>query len=152
MSQTLDTNLLVYATHIESPFHERSRALVEYLVAGPTIAYILWPAVLGYLQIVTHPGILEVPLSTGEAMANVENVVAPAHIRVGGELEGFWSTYRRVADDVRPRGNLVPDAHLVALMHQHGVSTIWTRDRDFRKFTGITVKDPLDQKYSAGFD
>lgn len=28
-------------------------------------------------------------------------------------------------------------------MHQHGISTIWTHDRDFRKFDGITVRDPF---------
>jgi predicted nucleic acid-binding protein len=41
------------------------------------------------------------------------------------------------------RGNLVPDAHLVALMRQHGVSTIWSHDRDFLKFPGIKVQDPF---------
>lgn len=40
-------------------------------------------------------------------------------------------------------GNAVPDAHLAALMRQHGVATIYTRDRDFRRFEGIRVEDPL---------
>jgi predicted nucleic acid-binding protein len=30
-------------------------------------------------------------------------------------------------------------------MQEHGVSTIWTHDRDFRKFDGITVRDPFEQ-------
>ena len=37
----------------------------------------------------------------------------------------------------------MPDAHLVGLMRQHGVGTIWTRDRDFRRFSGIKVRDPF---------
>jgi toxin-antitoxin system PIN domain toxin len=152
MSQTIDTNVLVYATHTASPSHARSRALVEHLVAGPAIAYILWPALLGYLRIVTHPAILESPLSSDEAMANIENVIAPAHIRTSGEGDEFWPAFRRVATDVNPRGKLVPDSHLVALMHELGISTIWTRDRDFRKFSGITVKDPSDERHSAGFE
>jgi uncharacterized protein len=44
---------------------------------------------------------------------------------------------------VSPRGNLVPDTHLVALMHQHGVATIWSHDRDLRRFSAITVRDPF---------
>jgi uncharacterized protein len=44
-----------------------------------------------------------------------------------------------------PRGNLVPDAHVVALMLQHDVPTIYTHDRDFRRFDGIDVIDPLDR-------
>jgi predicted nucleic acid-binding protein len=41
------------------------------------------------------------------------------------------------------RGNLVPDAHLAALLKQHGVRTLYTRDGDFRKFPFLDVRDPL---------
>ena len=151
MSQTVDTNVLVHASHTASPFHDRARALVEHLVAGPSLAYLLWPTVLGYLRIVTHPAILGRPLSTDEAVSNVEAVLAPSHVRVAGEGDDFWASFRRVAADVKPRGNLVPDAHLVALMREQGVSTIWSHDRDLRKFSGITVKDPFSGEYSTGF-
>jgi predicted nucleic acid-binding protein len=40
-------------------------------------------------------------------------------------------------------GNDVPDAHLAALMRQHGVRLIWTRDRDFRTFDWIEPRDPF---------
>jgi toxin-antitoxin system PIN domain toxin len=152
MSQTIDTNILIYATHTASPFHQRARALVEHLVAGPALAYILWPVVLGYLRIVTHPTILESPLSSDDAISNVENVISPAHIRVAGEVDDFWAAFQRVTAETKPRGKLVPDAHLVALMNVHGVSTIWTHDRDFRKFSRITAKDPFDDRYSTGFE
>lgn len=68
---------------------------------------------------------------------------------MASEREGFWSAYRQVAGQVPARGNLVPDAHLVALVHQHGISTIWTRDRDFRRFDGIQVRDPFAAPGSA---
>jgi toxin-antitoxin system PIN domain toxin len=152
MSRTVDTNILVHATHAASPFHERARALVEHLVAGPTLAYVFWPAVLGYLRLVTHPNILASPLSSDEAMSNVEALIAPSHIRLVGEGDDFWACFRMVAVDVKPRGNLVPDAHLVALMREHGVSTIWSHDRDLRKFRGITVKDPFSEDHSTAFD
>ena len=42
------------------------------------------------------------------------------------------------------RGNLVPDAHLAALLIQNGVTTVWTHDRDFQKFPGIRVRDPFE--------
>jgi predicted nucleic acid-binding protein len=29
-------------------------------------------------------------------------------------------------------------------MRQHGVATIYTRDRDFRRFDGIAAENPLD--------
>jgi toxin-antitoxin system PIN domain toxin len=152
MSRTVDTNILVYATHSASPFHDRARALVEHLVAGPGLAYLFWPAILGYLRIVTHPNILRSPLSSDDAMSNVGAMIAPSHVRVAGEGSDFWASFRAIAADVKPRGNLVPDAHLVALMREHGVSTIWSHDRDLRRFRGITVKDPFSEKHSTGFE
>jgi predicted nucleic acid-binding protein len=59
------------------------------------------------------------------------------------EDEGFWTAYRTVAAEVPVRGNLVPDAHLAALLRQHGIVTLHTHDRDFRKFSFLMVKDPV---------
>jgi toxin-antitoxin system PIN domain toxin len=145
MSQTFDTNLLVYASHTASPFHTRARQLVEDFAAGPQLVYVLWPVAIGYLRIVTHPRILDAPLTSATALANVDALVTRPHIRAVGELDEFWSTYRRIADDAPVKGNLVPDAHLVALMQQHGIRTIWTRDRDLRRFPGVEVRDPFGE-------
>ncbi len=54
----------------------------------------------------------------------------------------FWPIFRSMAG-ARPRGNDVPDVHLAALMRQHGVRLIYTRDRDFRRFDGIDARDPF---------
>ncbi len=51
----------------------------------------------------------------------------------------FWPALA----SVRATGNLVPDAHLITLMRQHGVREIWSNDRDLRKFDGIVVRDPF---------
>ena len=58
------------------------------------------------------------------------------------EGEGFWGIFQTTAGQ-RVRGNAVPDAHIAALMRQHGVTTIYTRDRDYRRFDGIRVRDPF---------
>ncbi len=60
-----------------------------------------------------------------------------------GEGRRFRGPYHRVAEDAAARGNLVPDAHLAALMLEHGVRTIWTHDRDFRKFPNVEVREPV---------
>ena len=41
------------------------------------------------------------------------------------------------------RGNLVPDAHVAAILFQHGVRTLYMNDRDFRKFESLDVRDPF---------
>lgn len=65
-------------------------------------------------------------------------------MQIVGEHDRFWAAYRRVAAEADVRGNLVPDAHLVALMLENGVRTIWTHDRDYRRFPDIEARDPFD--------
>ena len=143
MSATLDANLLLYASDEASPFHDRALALLAELAAGPAIVYLLWPTVMAYLRISTHPSVFVHPLAPEDASANIERLLHLPHVQSPGEQEGFWDVYRAVAADAGARGNLVPDAHLVALMIQNGVGTIWTHDRDYRRFTGIEARDPF---------
>jgi toxin-antitoxin system PIN domain toxin len=142
MSSTVDTNVLIYASNAADPLHDRAVELIRRLAAGPELVYLFWPVLLGYLRIVTHPGILDRPLSMLDAMRNVEALIDRPHIRTPGEGDGFWPIYRATAGD-QARGNEVPDAHLASLMRQHGVRVIHTRDRDFRKFDGIEMRDPF---------
>ncbi|HET8931548.1 MAG TPA: TA system VapC family ribonuclease toxin [Acidimicrobiales bacterium] len=151
MSQTLDTNVLLYASNVDAPEQPRASALLQHLAAGPDLVVLLWPAIMGYLRIATHPSIFSRPLAHADAVANVEALAARPHVRVVGESERFWEAYRNVSADTPVRGNGVTDAHLVALMVDHGISSIWSRDRDFRKYRGIAVRDPFEDRYSTGF-
>lgn len=152
MTVTVDVNVLVYASNVEADEHDRATALVAHLAAGPGLVVLLWPVILGYLRIATHPSIFPVPLTPSAAEANIGDLLGQPHVRAAGELDGFWRVYRGVAAPVAPRGTLVPDAHLVALMVQHGISRIWSRDRDLRKFDDITAVDPFSDRYQDGFD
>ena len=143
MSVTVDANMLVYASNEADPAHKPARALIERLAEGPELVYLFWPTVMAYLRIVTHPGILPRPLAAGDATANIGHLLTRPHIRAPGETDGFWDLYRLTAG-AHARGNDVPDAHLAALMRQHGVGTIYTRDRGFRRFDGVDPRDPLD--------
>jgi toxin-antitoxin system PIN domain toxin len=143
MSATVDANVLIYASDRRAETHDRAEALVRKLAAGPEILYLFWPVLLGYLRIVTHPAILTNPFSPAAALRNVESLLDRPHVRAPGELDGFWRLFRSTAGE-RPHGNDVPDAHLAALMRQHGVRVIYTRDRDFRRFDGIDARDPFD--------
>ncbi|MEQ3548852.1 TA system VapC family ribonuclease toxin [Pseudonocardia nematodicida] len=142
MSVTVDANVLVYASDADAPKHEANRALLERLAAGPDLVHVFWPVAMAYLRIVTHPRIFERPLDPAVARANLDALVSRPHVRTPGEGDGFWGAFRDTTAGDVIRGNLVPDAHIAALMREHGVATIWTSDRDFRRFPGITVRDP----------
>jgi uncharacterized protein len=143
LSYTVDANVLLYASDETSPVHAAARAVVQGLADGPEIAYLFWPTVMAYLRIATHPAIFARPLTAAEAIGNVDQLLTRPHVRTTGEQERFWVRYREVADDAVPAGNLVPDAHLVTLMLENDVRTIWTGDRDYRRFPRIEVRDPF---------
>jgi toxin-antitoxin system PIN domain toxin len=142
LSATLDANVLVRASNEDDPAHRQARQLVERLAEGPDLLYLFWPTLLGYVRLVTHPGILPRPLGPLVAVENVSGLVHLPHVRTPGEADGFWKVYRATAGD-RLRGNDVPDGHIATLMRQHGVRVIYTRDRGFRRFEGIQVLDPF---------
>ena len=144
MSCTLDANLLLYASDEASPMHARALDRLAEAARGPEIVYLFWPTIMAYLRIATHPAVFRRPLSARQAVANVEALLDRPHVQCPGEQERFWRHFRDVVDDAAPAGNLVPDAHLVALMLENGVHTIWTHDRDYRRFRGIEVRDPFE--------
>lgn len=123
--------------------HERASAFLRQCVGGREVFCLAWMSLMSYVRMATHPAIFDRPLAHEDAARNVEALLAVPHCRVLGEEEGFWERYREVTQSVPTRGNLVPDAHLAALLSQHGVVTLYTHDRDFRKFEFLDVRDPL---------
>ncbi len=143
MSFALDANVLVYASDAASPYHPRARGFLEECVAGREVVCLAWTSAMAYLRIATHPAIFQSPLSPTEAAANLDAFLRVPHVRMLAEDEGFWEVYREVTRAVTVRGNLVPDAHLAALLRQHGVRRLFTNDSDFRKFEFLDVRNPF---------
>ncbi len=102
-----------------------------------------WPAVVAYVRVVTRRELLPNPASITEAIESIEQLLRLPHVWLVSDTAEGWRILREVALGNAVRGGLIHDAHLVALMRQHGVETIWTHDRDFRRFDGIRVYDPV---------
>ncbi len=143
MSFGIDANILLYASDKGSPLHEKAANFLHGCVSGREVFCLAWITLMSYMRMATHPTIFDRPLAHQDAARNVEALLAAPTCRVIGEEEGFWDVYRQVTKDVPTKGNLVPDAHLAAVLSQHGVVRLYTHDRDFRKFSFLDVRDPL---------
>ena len=143
MSYSIDVNVLLYASDRSSDRHLPARRFVESCAAGPEILCLTWPTLMSYLRIATHPRIFLAPLSPDEALGNVCTLLGLPHVRTVSELDGFVDAYKHVAGEAPVRGNLVPDAHVAAILLQHGVRTLYSNDRDFRKFQSLDLRDPF---------
>jgi uncharacterized protein len=143
MSAAVDVNVLLFASDAASALHQRAAEFLAERAAGSDVLYLAWSTVMSYLRISTHPAIFAKPLRPEEAAHNAEALLCLPHVRTLAEEDGFWDLYREVTKKMPTRGNGVPDAHLATLLRQHGVATLYTNDRDFRRFDFLHVIDPF---------
>jgi toxin-antitoxin system PIN domain toxin len=146
MSFAVDVNVLLYASDRSSPRHERAREFLEQCASSGQIFCLAWLTVMSYLRMATHTRIFHQPLTHADAVRNVEALMALPHCRLIGEPDGFWARYRELTAELPTRGNLVPEVHLAAVLRANGIATIYTNDRDFRKFAFLDVRDPFDDR------
>ena len=133
MSFGVDVNILLYASDAGSPQHAKAHAFLNQCAQQRQVFCLAWMTLMSYLRMSTHPSVFTRPLQPDEAMRNIDALLRLPHCRVITEDEGFWSSYRELTSVVPTRGNLVPDAHLAAILLRNGVTTLYTHDRDFRK-------------------
>jgi uncharacterized protein len=146
VSFAIDANILIYASDRDSVHWRSAVRLLEACAGKREIFYLPWPALMAYLRIATHPAIFSFPLTPAEAIENIQSLLSVPHARVLSEGPRFWEVYRALTKDLAVRGNLVPDAHIAALLVEHGVREILTNDADFRKFPSIRVRNPFKDR------
>lgn len=143
MSYSVDVNVLAVASNVHDANHRRAAAFVERCVARTEPLCLAWTTLMGYLRVSTHASIFPRPLTPEEALHNLERLMALPHARLVTEQDGFLDAYRQVTAGMTVRGPLVSDAHLAAVLYQHNVCTLYTNDRDFRRFDFLDVRDPF---------
>ncbi len=139
----LDTNILVYAHRQEAPHHKHAAALVRKLAEGDEPWALPWPCVYEFLRVVTHPRVFDPPTPLESAVEGIESLLDSPSIVLLGEGPAHLGHLRRSLIGGSARGNLVHDGHIAALAIEHGVSELWTSDRDFARFPGLETRDPF---------
>lgn len=143
MSFSLDVNILLYASDSSSDIHAEAVDFLDSVWRGNETCYVCWQTLTAYLRMITHPKIFSKPFTQAQAEENISRLLTSPRIMCISEEAGFWDVYQAVSKKIPVRGNLVPDAYLAALLKQRGITTIYTRDRDFIKFPFLKVIDPF---------
>jgi len=139
----LDTNILVYAHREDSPFHDAALRHVAELAEGPAVWAIPWPCLHEFIAIVTHPRIYTPPTPLARALDQVNAWLESPTLTLLTESAAHWPTLRDLLADGHITGAQVHDARVAALCRQHGVRELWSADRDFSRFAGLAVVNPM---------
>jgi toxin-antitoxin system PIN domain toxin len=139
----VDTNILIYAHREDSSWHAQAFARVAELAEGRASWAIPWPCLHEFLVIVTHPRVYAPPTPLAAALDQVEAWLESPSLVALGEGSGYWAALRGMLEAGRIEGPRIHDGRVAALCHSHGVSELWSADRDFSRFPDLVVRNPL---------
>ena len=142
----VDSNLLIYAHKKDSPFHAAAAELVDSLRHQPTAWAIPWPCIHEFIGIATHPGIYKPASTLAEALGFVDSLLASPQLHLLAESPGYFEKLRDISTTARLKGPRIHDARIAALCLHHGVSELWSADRDFSAFPQLKVRNTLVKK------
>jgi len=139
----IDANLLIYAHHTGAAEHQRSKEWLERTLESGELAGFAWPTLLAFLRITTSPRPFAAPFTAEEAASVVTGWLSNPSISLLHPTERHWTILSKLIDEGQAKGPLVMDAHLAALAIEHG-ATLCTTDRDFTRFKGLRLLNPLE--------
>ena len=141
--RAVDTNILVYAEITNSSHHSRAHKLLSKLAQDAAPWAIPWPCAYEFLRIVTHPKVYHPPMTAQIALQDLNRILASPSLSMLAETASHAMMLEQVIRQSGATGNLIHDAHIVALCLEHGVKELITADRDFTRFTGLKINNPF---------
>jgi toxin-antitoxin system PIN domain toxin len=138
----IDTNILLYAHRSDSPLHNGAATAVQRLAESGAMWAIPWPCVHEFLSVATNLRIFRPPSPPETAIQQVEIWMECPTLRLLGEPAGYWAELRAAFLEGKLSGPQVHDARIHAICRAHGVSELWSADRDFSRMRGLAIVNP----------
>jgi toxin-antitoxin system PIN domain toxin len=141
--RAVDTNILVYAEITSSKHHQRARQLLTELAEGAAAWAIPWPCIYEFLRVVSHSRVFHPPVPPEVTLRDISSLLASPSLVLLSETSHHHELLNQVIQQSAVSGNLIHDAHIVALCLEHGITELLTGDRDFTRFKGMGFTDPF---------
>jgi hypothetical protein len=139
----VDTNLLVYAHRRDSTFHEQAKRAVATVGEGAGDWAIPFHCLVEFYGIATHPGVWKVPSTPEQAVDQIRAWRESPGLVVLADDASAISGLLDLLSNAQVAGPKVHDARIAAVCLHHGVSVLWTVDRDFSRFPMLVTRNPL---------
>jgi len=142
----LDSNVLLYV-HIEGfPQHKKAKAwLAQAISNGTETIGIPWQVAASFLRISTNTRVFKQPFDLGFAKQCLDDLFSHPLIHAVVPTNDHWKHYSRILFELNLTGDIVMDAHIVAIAVEHRAAVAST-DKDFRRFSDyVKIIDPLEK-------
>ena len=138
-----DTNILVYAHRGEALWHDAAFACIKSLAEGRAKWMIPWPCVHEFIAIVTNKKIYSPATPLDIVFQQIGIWSGSGSLVFANETAGHLALLEKLATAAHLTGAMIHDARIAAICLQHGVSELWTADRDFSRFPALRTRNPL---------
>lgn len=129
--------------HSSSEQHQPAKQWLEEITSQPEPVRLAWHTIFAFLRITTNTRIFPHPLPIKEALAIVSEWLSLPNVHTLDPTERHFEILCKLLPAGQASGPLVMDGHLAALAIEHG-AILCTTDRDFARFPGLRVLNPLE--------
>ncbi len=138
----MDVNVLVYAHREDAANHSAYRQWLESVINGRASFAYSELVLSGFLRVVTHPKIFEMPSTLSSAICFTKQIKAlpNAVCLAPGSMHG--QIFMEFMEQINATGNDIPDAYHAALAMEWGCEWV-TTNKGFKRFEGLKVRHPL---------
>jgi toxin-antitoxin system PIN domain toxin len=139
----MDVNVLVNAYREDVAHHAVCHRWLESVVNSQNVFGYSELVLSGFLRVVTHPKVFEMPAGLSSAMLFVEQFkTAPNAICIAPGVM-HWRIFVDCLQQIEAKGNDLPDAYHAALALEWNCEWV-TMDKGFKRFKGLKFRSPLD--------
>jgi predicted nucleic acid-binding protein len=138
----LDTNILVYASIPESPFHSIAANRIQILEEVGHELWISRQVLREYLATLTRPQVFTEPIPIATLNAEIRFFVN--HFQIAEDNSQVTERLLTLMEQVAVGGRQVHDANIVATMQAYGINQLLTHNTvDFERFAEFITVLPL---------
>lgn len=138
----VESNILIYAHKTGAPDHAAASGALAGLVETGQQWSIPMPCLHEFYSISTHPRRYSPPSTAVEAFAQIDAWIEGGAVLIG-EASDHLGRLRQLVIDGKIVDGMVHDAKIAAICLSHGISELWTADRDFSRFPALKTHNPL---------
>ncbi len=140
----LDTSVLVYAFRSDNPFHALVVAAIDRLIERALPWGVPIVCVHEFLAVSTNARAFREPTPLELAFRQIEGLLEQPGARLLVPTKRHLPILRELAESAQASGGRLHDARVAASCIEHGVTQLWSADRDFGAWPQLNVRTPRD--------